>query len=222
MATSQDNKPFQEEEIRAVVDAQRRFFRTGTTLPVKWRKAQLRKLKAAVMAHENDFVEALAEDLGRSSVEAFLCDIGPVITEINEMLAGLRRWARPERHFSGLLCFPSTCTKVYKMPYGVSLVISPFNFPVLLTLGVVAVAMAGGNTVVIKASSKSRQARRCSNVSSPRCFRLNMSHSLTADTMSRICALHSVSTKSSIRVRLRSENMCLPRRQRTLRLWRLN
>ena len=155
MATLQDNKPFQEEEIRAVVDAQRRFFRTGTTLPVKWRKAQLRKLKAAVMAHENDFVEALAEDLGRSSVEAFLCDIGPVITEINEMLAGLRRWARPERHFSGLLCFPSTCTKVYKMPYGVSLVISPFNFPVLLTLGVVAAAMAGGNTVVIKASSKS-------------------------------------------------------------------
>ena len=50
------------------------------------------------------------------------------------------RWARPERHFSGLMCFPSLTTKVYKMPYGVTLVISPFNFPVLLTLGVVAKA----------------------------------------------------------------------------------
>ena len=52
--------------------------------------------------------------------------------EINEMLRGLSRWARPECHFSGLMCFPSLVTKVYKMPYGVSLVISPFNFPILL------------------------------------------------------------------------------------------
>ena len=53
------------------------------------------------------------------------------------------------------MCFPSLITKVYKMPYGVSLVISPFNFPMLLTIGVVAAAMCGGNTAVIKASSKS-------------------------------------------------------------------
>ena len=98
---------------------------------------------------------ALTEDLGRSSVEAYLCDIAPTITEINEMIHGLRRWARPECHFSGLMCFPSIITRVYKMPYGVSLVISPFNFPVLLTIGVVAAAMSGGNTVVIKSSSKS-------------------------------------------------------------------
>ena len=106
--------------IREVVAAQRKFFRTGTTLPVKWRLQQLRKLKAAVIAGEALFEDALAEDLGRSRVEAFLCDVGPIIVEINEMIRGLRRWARPERHFSGLMCFPSTVTKVYKMPYGVS------------------------------------------------------------------------------------------------------
>jgi len=137
------------------VEAQRAFFRTGTTLPVKWRIAQLKRLRDAVIAHEQEFEEALSKDLGRSRVEAYLCDIGPVITEVNEIIHGLRRWARPERHFSGLMCFPSTLTKVYKMPYGVTLVISPFNFPILLTLGVVAAAMGGGNTVVIKASSKS-------------------------------------------------------------------
>ena len=141
--------------IREIVERQRRFFRSGETLPVGWRIIQLKKLKAAVLAHEKEFEEALAADLGRSPLEAYLCDIGPIITEINEMLAGLRRWARPERHFSGLMCFPSLTTKVYKMPYGVSLVISPFNFPILLTIGVVAAAMAGGNTVVIKSSSKS-------------------------------------------------------------------
>ena len=144
-----------ETQIKEVLEAQRRFFRTGATLPVKWRIQQLKKLKAAVLAHEAEFEEALAQDLGRSHVEAYICDIGPIILEINEMIRGLRRWARPECHFSGLMCFPSTVTKVYKMPYGVTLVISPFNFPILLTLGVVAAAMCGGNTVVIKSSSKS-------------------------------------------------------------------
>ncbi|MCR5709904.1 MAG: aldehyde dehydrogenase family protein [Bacteroidales bacterium] len=144
-----------EERIRSIVESQRKFFRSGATLPVSWRLEQLRKLKAAVTAHQAEFTEALAKDLGRSTVEAYLCDVGPIIVEINEMLRGLRRWARPECHFSGLMCFPSIFTKVYKMPYGVSLVISPFNFPILLTIGVVAAAMCGGNTVVIKSSSKS-------------------------------------------------------------------
>ena len=152
---SADRPAYTEDDIRAIVAKQRRFFRSGATLPVDWRIKQLKKLKAAVLAHAAEFEAALAEDLGRSRVEAYLCDIGPIVTEINEMLSGLRRWARPECHFSGFMCFPSLITKVYKMPYGVSLVISPFNFPILLTIGVVAAAMAGGNTVVIKASGKS-------------------------------------------------------------------
>lgn len=146
---------YTEQEISNIMAAQRKYFRTGVTLPIKWRIQQLKKLKEAVIAHETEFEEALAKDLGRSKVEAYLCDVGPIIVEINEMIHGLRRWARPECHFSGLMCFPSLFTKVYKMPYGVSLVISPFNFPFLLTIGVVAAALCGGNTAVIKASSKS-------------------------------------------------------------------
>ena len=146
---------YTESDIRDIVATQRKFFRTGETLPVKWRIQQLKKLKEAVIAHEKEFVEALRTDLGRSELEAYICDVGPIIVEINEMISGLRKWARPECHWSGLMCFPSMVTKVYKMPYGVSLVISPFNFPILLTIGVVAAAMCGGNTVVIKSSSKS-------------------------------------------------------------------
>ncbi len=145
---------YTEADIHKIVEKQRAFFRTGTTLDVKWRREQLKKLKRAVIEHEKEFEAALREDLGRSTVEAYLCDVGPIIVEINETLRGLKKWAKPERHFSGLMCFPSITTTVYKMPYGVSLIISPFNFPMLLTLGVLTASIAGGNTAVIKASSK--------------------------------------------------------------------
>ncbi len=151
---------YTQEEISAVVAAQRAFFRSGATLPVPWRIEQLKKLKQAVLDRQALLCGALEEDLGRSGTEAFLCDIGPIIVETNEIIRGLKKWARPERHFSGLMCFPSTITRVYKMPYGVSLIISPFNFPILLTLGVLAASIAGGNTAVIKTSSKSAACTR--------------------------------------------------------------
>lgn len=151
---------FTEDRIREIVANQRNFFRSGATLDINWRLQQLKKLKAAVLAHEEALVQALFEDLGRSRTEAYLCDIGPTIVEINEAIRGLKKWARPEKHFSGLMCFPSVCTTVYKMPYGVSLIISPFNFPILLTLGVLTASIAGGNTAVIKASSKSAASTR--------------------------------------------------------------
>lgn len=151
---------YTQETVHEIVERQRRFFRTGKTLDVKWRREQLIKLKQAVIDNRETLEAALYDDLGKSPTEAYLCDIGPVIVEVNEILKGLKKWARPERHFSGLMCFPSTRTTVYKMPYGVSLVISPFNFPVLLTLGVLAASISGGNTAVIKASSKSAESTK--------------------------------------------------------------
>ena len=147
--------PRTREEIHAIVEKQRAFFRSGKTLDVGWRTDQLKRLREALAAHEEEIVEALHEDLGRSAAEAYFCDVGSVILEINETIRGLRRWARPELHFSGLVCFPSLFTRVYKLPYGTALIVSPFNFPILLSLGVLAAAIAGGNTAVIKASSKS-------------------------------------------------------------------
>ncbi len=144
-----------QEKIHSIVEKQRAFFRTGTTLDIGWRKQQLKKLAAALEANHEELEKALAQDLGRSSAEAYFCDIGPVIMEANETVHGLSKWARPETHFSGFACFPSIFTKVYKMPYGVSLIISPFNFPIMLSLGVLVAAISGGNTAVIKCSSKS-------------------------------------------------------------------
>ncbi|WP_029319105.1 aldehyde dehydrogenase family protein [Butyrivibrio sp. AE3004] len=148
---------YNESEIKHIVSRQRDFFRTGRTLDTEWRIRQLKRLKNAVLRHRKELEAALYDDLGRSPLEAYFCDIGSLILEINEAIHGLHRWARPETHFSGIHCFPSLISKVYKMPYGVTLIISPFNFPVLLSLGVLCASMAGGNTAVIKASSKSER-----------------------------------------------------------------
>jgi len=152
---------YTEESIKELVSNQREYFRTNETLDISFRIRQLKKLKQAVIENETVLEQALFEDLGRSEVEAYLCDIGPVIVEINEIIHSLRKWAKPEKHYSGILCFPSTQTTVYKMPYGVSLIISPFNFPILLTLGVLAYCIGAGNTAVIKTSSKSAS---CTNI----------------------------------------------------------
>lgn len=143
------------ESIHNVVESQREYFKSGQTLDVNFRIRQLETLRSAIKAFEDEIKEALYEDLGRSESEAYLLDIGTVILELNETIHGLKKWAKPEIHFSGLQCFPSVITKVYKMPYGVTLIISPFNFPFLLSLGVLIASIAGGNTAVIKASSKS-------------------------------------------------------------------
>ena len=148
------------ESIHEIVLKQREYFRSGETLPIPFRLEMLKKLRASVMAHEKDIIDALHADLGRCDTEAYLFDIGTVIYEINEAIHGLKKWAKPKRKFSGIVCFPSTTTRVYRIPYGVSLIISPFNFPFLLSLGVLSASIAGGNTAVIKASSKSKESTR--------------------------------------------------------------
>jgi len=143
------------QEIGALVKKQRDYFGKGETLKAEFRIAQLKKLKAGLQSWAPRFEEALGQDLGRTPLEGYLCDVGPLLMEINETIRGLRRWARPETHLSGLMNFPSVLTRVYPMPYGVTLIISPFNFPVMLTVGPLISAIAGGNTAVLKTSSKS-------------------------------------------------------------------
>ena len=148
--------PFTKEDIHNIVLAQREYFLSNETLSYKFRIAQLKKLRKALEDNQVLLEKALHEDLGRCDAEAYFCDIGDTIMEINEYIKGLRKWMRPEKHFSGLASFPSSKTRVYKMPYGVSLIISPFNFPILLSIGVLAASICGGNTAILKMSSKSK------------------------------------------------------------------
>lgn len=146
---------YTQEYIHELVNKQKAFFKTNVTLSVKYRINALKRLKKMILNHEEELIKALHEDLGRSEGEAYLFDIASTILEINENIKGVKKWSKPERHYSGLLAFPSTKTMVYKIPYGVSLIIAPFNFPILLSLGVLTATLAAGNTAIIKTSSKS-------------------------------------------------------------------
>lgn len=148
------------DRIEETVERQRRYFRTGATLDVDFRIRQLKRLKVSIQIHEREIQEALKLDLGRHEAEGYFCDIGSTLMEINEIVRNLKKWAKPETHFSGITCFPSIITKVYKMPYGTTLIVSPFNFPFLLSLGVLAASIAGGNTAMIKTSSKTPNCTR--------------------------------------------------------------
>ena len=147
-------------QINKIVQRQRDYFQTGQTLDIGFRRIALKRLKTYIIKYADELEAAMQKDLCKSDVEGYLCDVGPSIMEINEMIKGLRKWSRSETHFSGLLCWPSVVTKVHKMPYGTCLIISPFNFPVLLTFGVLAACISGGNTAVLKCSSKSSESTK--------------------------------------------------------------
>ena len=144
------------DKIHETVEKQRVFFRTGKTLDVSYRKSVLKTFRSTIIKHETELQDALSADLGRTAFEGYMCDVGATVTEIRELISHVGRWARPELHYSGIACFPSVFTRVYKMPYGVTLVISPFNFPIYLSMVVVATSIAAGNTVILKTSSKSK------------------------------------------------------------------
>lgn len=137
-----------------LVERQRAFFNSGATRPVSFRKAQLKKLREAILANEKEILAALAADLGKSDFEAFTTEIVLVLEELKTMLRHIALWAKPERRPAGLFNFPG---KAYAMhdPHGVCLIMSPWNYPFQLTILPLVGAIAAGNTAVVKPSAYS-------------------------------------------------------------------
>lgn len=150
----QGGRDVTKEEIIEIVERQRRFYRDGHTLPVERRIAALKRLKQVILAHEEEIAEALYQDLGKSADESYMCETGMVISEINYMLSHVRRFAREKNVATPLAQFASRSFQK-PSPYGVVLVMSPWNYPLLLTLDPVVDAIAAGNTVVVKPSAYS-------------------------------------------------------------------
>ena len=138
--------------ISAVTARQRRFFDTGVTLDIRYRAAALKRLQKAVIDHESELAAALRQDLGKSRTEGYMCEIGMVRGEIRWLLKNLKRLTRDQRVKTPLHQFPSRSFR-RPTPYGVTLIMSPWNYPVLLTLGPLADALAAGNTAVVKPSA---------------------------------------------------------------------
>lgn len=141
--------------IQKIVENQRVYFQSGQTLEISFRIRALSRLKAAVMQYENQIAKALQEDLGKSNFEGYMCEIGLTLSEISYMQRHIKSFAAEKRVRTPLAQFPSRSYQK-PSPYGVTLVMSPWNYPVLLTLEPLADAIAAGNTVVLKPSAYSQ------------------------------------------------------------------
>ena len=142
------------EGICALVEKQRRYFASGATLPLSARISALKKLYAKIKEHEPEITEALNADLGKSRLEGFMCETGLVLGEISYMLKHIRKFAKDEKKHTPITNFASN-SFVRKSPYGNVLVMSPWNYPFMLTIEPLVDAIAAGNTAIVKPSAYS-------------------------------------------------------------------
>ena len=143
-----------EDNVRQLISTQRKYFLSGNTLNTETRKKNLRKLYKAIKNHINEITDALHADLGKSPEESYMCEIGLVFREIRFMLKHIDRYSAKKFVMPDISSFPSV-NYTRKMPYGVTLIMSPWNYPFLLTMEPLVDAIASGNTVFIKPSAYS-------------------------------------------------------------------
>ena len=137
-----------------IISEQRKYFNSGVTIPVEFRIKQLKKLYDAVKKYEDEIGKALTEDLGKSKLEGFFCETGLVLGEISYMIRHVRRFAGEHTVHSPITQFVSR-SFVKPSPYGCTLIMSPWNYPFLLTVEPLVDAIAAGNTAVVKPSAYS-------------------------------------------------------------------
>jgi aldehyde dehydrogenase (NAD+) len=144
----------EESVVGHIAQAQRDFYNTGQTSDVAFRERQLRNLLDAVTRHEADILQALKADLNKPPLEAYSAEVGLLRGEIRYALRRLKGWAAPRRAPVHLTQFPASAW-VYPEPYGVALIIAPWNYPLLLIFAPLVGAIAAGNCAVLKPSELS-------------------------------------------------------------------
>ena len=137
-----------------ILERQRKFFASGATRPESFRRDVLARLRRMLEEHEEDIQKALYEDLGKSPMESYMAEIGMVKSELGYMERHLHRLMKKRRAATPLAQFASSSYMVPE-PYGNVLVMSPWNYPLLLSLDPVIAAVAAGNTVLLKPSAYS-------------------------------------------------------------------
>ena len=141
-----------DQDIEKLIKEQNKYFNSGLTRSYESRLVSLKALKRAILSNEDELGRALKEDLGKSRAEAFMCEIGLAISEINWLIKHLRGLMRKKYVFTPLAQFAATSFRS-PSPYGNVLIISPWNYPLLLTLEPLADALAAGNTAILKPSA---------------------------------------------------------------------
>ncbi len=143
-------------QLQNVVDMQREYFYSGATKTKDFRKANLRKLKELIKIFEDNILMALAKDLGKSNFEAYATELTMVYDEIDMAIENLDDWMEPIHEKTPLVAMPAKSYTLYE-PLGVTLIISPWNYPFLLAIDPLIGAMAAGNTMILKTSRKSKE-----------------------------------------------------------------
>ena len=142
------------EQIASLLDKQREYYKSGVTVPMNFRIEQLKKLYAAIKKYESEILQALHTDLGKSDYESFMCEIGLVLSEITYMIRHTKKFAKRKTVYTPITNFHAHCFK-QPVPYGNTLIMSPWNYPFLLTVDPLADAIAAGNTAIVKPSAYS-------------------------------------------------------------------
>ena len=139
------------ENISKKYEKQKKFFNSGFSKSIQYRINSLKKLKKNISSNENEIVNALKIDLGKSEVETFFSEIALIYIEINLALKNIKRWSKKRKVSSSLINFLSS-DYIIPEPYGVTLNISPWNYPFQLSISPLIGAVAAGNTVILKPS----------------------------------------------------------------------
>lgn len=137
---------------KELISRQREYFYGGKTLSISERVNSLKKLKRAILSYEDKITKALYEDLHKGQFEAYETEIGVTLHELSHMIRKLPRYAKTKRPATPLTHFPST-SRIYNDPYGVVLIVAPWNYPFHLAIMPLIGAIAGGNCVVLKTSA---------------------------------------------------------------------
>lgn len=143
-----------EVEIKNLVEHQRQFFYSNISLDVNYRIRALQKLKITILKYEDKIHAALKEDLGKSAFESYMCEVGMVLDELSYMIRHTKSFSRNRRVKTPIAQFHAKSFQKVS-PYGVVLIISPWNYPFLLTMGPLIDALSAGNTAIIKPSAYS-------------------------------------------------------------------
>ncbi len=147
-------------EVQQLVQKQRNFFETGATLDVQYRIEALKKLKKAIQDHEDDINSALYKDLRKSTLESYMTETGMVLDEIGYALGHVRKWSKRHKVKTPIAQFLSK-SFVVPEPYGVVLIMAPWNYPVQLCLEPLVGAIAAGNTAIVKPSAYAPNVSSC-------------------------------------------------------------
>lgn len=142
------------QDIITALEQQKQFFAKGNTRNIDHRLEYLKRLENGIKKHEKDIMEALRRDLNKASFEAYATEIGMVLEEIRFVSKHLRGWARPKQVRTPITNFPST-SRIYAEPYGVALIMSPWNYPFQLAVLPLVGAIAAGNCAIVKPSNYS-------------------------------------------------------------------